>query len=69
MTERDLQRLLGDGAALDDEALEPHLDAFDDLRSLRNRSEYDGLLLDENDVEDALGHACAIVDAVERDVS
>lgn len=56
-------------AALDDEALEPHLDAFDDLRSLRNRSEYDGLLLDENDVDDALGHARAIVDAVERDLT
>jgi YD repeat-containing protein len=56
------------GAALDAEALAPHLDAFDDLRALRNQSEYDALLLDEADARDALDHARAIVDAVERDL-
>lgn len=55
-------------AALHDETLEPHLDAFDDLRALRNQSEYDALVLDDGDVRDALDHARAIVEAVERDL-
>lgn len=54
--------------ALDDEGLEPHLDAFDDLRSLRNQSQYDAVVLAEGDVEDALDHARAIVEAVENDL-
>jgi hypothetical protein len=53
-------------AALDDPALAPHVAAFDDLRAVRNQSEYDALLLDEADVVEALSHAHAIVDAVER---
>ena len=46
-----------------------HAEAFDDMRSLRNQSEYDALLLDEADARDAIEHACAIVAAVERDLS
>lgn len=56
-------------AALDDGDLEPHLDAFEDLRTLRNQSEYDALVLEQSDVQDALDHARAIVDAVERDLA
>ena len=56
-------------AVLDDPALAPHVAAFDDLRSLRNQSEYDALQLDEADVHDALSHANAIVAAVERDLA
>jgi len=56
-------------AALDEDALAAHIDAFDDLRALRNQSEYDALLLDENDARDALLHARAIVAAVESDLA
>lgn len=45
-----------------------HLDAFEDLRSIRNQSEYDALLLEEHDALEALEHATAIVDAVDRDL-
>ena len=43
-------------AAIDDPTLEDHLDAFDELRQIRNQSEYDALLLDTDDVTDALDH-------------
>ncbi len=55
-------------AMLGGSSLEPHIDAFDDLRTLRNQSEYDALLLDESDVLDALDHVRAIVDAVGHDL-
>jgi len=56
-------------AALDDPALARHIVAFDDMRTVRNQSEYDALLLDERDALDALEHAHAIVAAVERDLA
>lgn len=56
-------------AALDDPALAPHVAAFDDLRAVRNQSEYDALLLDEADALEALAHAHAIVDALGRDLA
>lgn len=55
-------------AALDDVAVEEHLDAFDELRQLRNQSEYDALLVDANDVADALARADAIIAAVAKDL-
>ena len=55
-------------AALDDAAIEEHVDAFDELRQLRNQSEYDALVVDANDVADALARADAIIAAVARDL-
>lgn len=55
-------------AALDEQGIEEHLDAFDELRQLRNQSEYDALLLDSDDVDEALAHADAIIRAVEREL-
>jgi hypothetical protein len=51
-------------AALDTLDIGPHLDEFDVLRQLRNQSEYEALFVQSNDVEQALEHAQAIVDAV-----
>ena len=50
-------------------SLAAHVGAFEDMRRLRNQSEYDALLLDEPDAHDAIGHAHAIVAAVERDLA
>ena len=55
-------------AAVDDAGIEEHLDAFDELRQLRNKSEYDALLLDPRDVADALARAAAILEAVDADL-
>jgi hypothetical protein len=55
-------------AAIDDPRLEEHLEAFDELRQLRNQSEYDALLLDRDDVTDALACADAIINAVDKDL-
>ncbi len=51
-------------AALDALNIGPHLDEFDALRQLRNQSEYEALFVQSNDVQQALEHAQAIVDAV-----
>lgn len=56
-------------AAFDDAALAEHLREFDRIRRLRNRSQYDALLVDRADVAFALDHARAIVAAVEADLS
>lgn len=40
--------------------------AFDELRQLRNQSEYDALLLRADDVTDAPARADAIIDAVDK---
>ena len=55
-------------AAIDDDRVEEHLKGFDELRQLRNQSEYDALVLNSEDVVDALACALAIIDAVENDV-
>ena len=55
-------------AAIDDPTLEDHLDAFDELRQIRNQSEYDALLLDTDEVTDALDHADAIITAVGNEI-
>ncbi len=55
-------------AAIDDARVEEHLAAFDELRQLRNQAEYDALLLDTDDVTDALARANAIINAVDTDL-
>jgi hypothetical protein len=55
-------------AAIDDARVEEHLEAFDELRQLRNQSEYDALLLGSDDVAEALARADAIINAVDRDL-
>ena len=55
-------------AAIDDARVEEHLDAFDELRQLRNQSEYDAVILDTSDVADALARADAIIGAITRDL-
>lgn len=55
-------------AAIDDARVEEHLEAFDELRQLRNQAEYDALLLDTDDVTDALARADAIIAAVGKDL-
>ena len=56
-------------AALDDASLVEHLRAFDRMRRLRNRSQYDAMPVDQGDAMYALEHARAIVAAVEGDLS
>jgi len=55
--------------AFDDPGLAEHFRAFDDVRKLRNRSQYEALEVERADVEFALEHARAIVAAVEADLS
>ncbi len=55
-------------AAIDDARVDEHLEAFDELRQLRNQSEYDALVLDSDDVTDALARAHAIIHAVDKDL-
>jgi len=55
-------------AAIDDARVEEHLDAFDELRQLRNQSKYDAVILDTSDVADALARADAIIGAITRDL-
>ena len=55
-------------AALDGHGIGEQLERYDELRRLRNQSEYDALLIDEADVGDALDQASAIVASVERDL-
>ena len=51
-------------AALDQLGIEAHLDEFDSLRLIRNQGEYQALFVGADEVEQAHGHAQAIVDAV-----
>jgi hypothetical protein len=55
-------------AAIDDPRVEEHLEAFDELRQLRNQSEYDAVLVGLDEVEDALARADAIIQAVSNDL-
>lgn len=55
-------------AAIDDARVEEHLEAFDELRQLRNQAEYDAVLLNTDDVADALARAEAIIAAVGKDL-
>ena len=51
-------------AALDTDRVAAHLDAFDELRLLRNQSQYDGLAVGPGEVTELLVHARAILAAV-----
>lgn len=55
-------------AALDHLRIGEHLDEFDALRNLRNQSEYDGVSLYLEDVQEALDHVQVIVEAIARDL-
>jgi len=56
-------------AAFDDPGLAEHFRAFDRIRRLRNRTQYDALLVEEGDVAFALQHARAIVEAAGSDLA
>lgn len=56
-------------AALDSPDVYDHLSALDDLRLLRNQSEYDGLGVEPPEVEELLTHARAILAAVREDLA
>jgi hypothetical protein len=67
MSQERLDELVARGyafAALDAIDVE-HLEAFDQLRQLRNQSEYDALMLEGEDVAEVLAHADAIIRAIE----
>ena len=51
--------------ALHGRGVEGHVEAFDDLRQLRNQSQYDALVVEPDDVTDILAHAGALVAAIE----
>jgi hypothetical protein len=55
-------------AAFDDASLAQHIRAFDRVRRLRNRSQYDAVPVEAADVTFALEQARAIVAAVEADL-
>jgi hypothetical protein len=55
-------------AALDGLGAQEHVEAFDDLRRLRNQSEYDALSVESDEVAESLAHAHALVDAIEEDL-
>jgi hypothetical protein len=55
-------------AVLDTPGVTEHLDAFDELRLLRNQSQYEGLGVEPGDVADLLVHAHAIIGAIEEDL-
>jgi hypothetical protein len=56
-------------AALDSLGVEEHVEAFDDLRRLRNQSEYDALTVELDEVAESLAHAHALFDAIEEDLA
>lgn len=56
-------------AAFDDSALAERFRAFDRVRQLRNRSQYDAFSVEDADVAFALEQAQAIVAAVEGDLA
>lgn len=55
-------------AALDGFGIDEHLQAFEDLRRLRNRSAYEAVPVDERDALEAVTHARAVVEAVRKDL-
>ena len=56
-------------AALDNMDVTDHIEAFDDLRQLRNQSEYDALMVEPEDVRNVLDHARALIDAISKDLA
>ena len=55
-------------AALDGLGIGEHLRAFEDLRRLRNRSAYEAVPVDERDALEAVTHARAVVEAVDKEI-
>lgn len=55
-------------AALEAPAVVGHLEAFDELRLLRNQSQYEGLEIVPEEVDELLVHARAIVGAIGDDL-
>lgn len=56
-------------AALDDGEVAGHIEAFDELRQLRNQSQYDGLAVEPGEVAELLAHAEAIARAIGEDLN
>lgn len=56
-------------AVLGNREIDAHLEAFVDMREVRNDSEYEGVIVAASDADEAMTHARAIVDAVERDLA
>jgi len=54
--------------ALDGLGIGEHLQAFEDLRRLRNRSAYEAVSVDERDALEAVTHARAVVEAVGKEL-
>jgi hypothetical protein len=63
------ERTAGYATAALDPAIRDHLDALDEMRRLRHQSEYGARIIYPHELETALMHARAIVEAVERDVA
>ncbi|MEW6582037.1 MAG: HEPN domain-containing protein [Actinomycetota bacterium] len=55
-------------AALDHLGIADHVEAFEDLRQMRNQSEYDVFTVEIGDVEEAISHAEALVTAIAEDL-
>jgi len=55
-------------AALDHLGIAEHLRAFDSLRRLRNRSEYNAVPVDQHAASKAITHARAVVEAVRKEL-
>jgi hypothetical protein len=55
--------------ALANRDIDEHVDAFVDMREVRNDTEYEGEIVTLSDAEEAMTHARAIVAAVERDLA
>lgn len=56
-------------AALTGRVADEHLSALEDMRVVRNDTEYGAEVVEGSDAAEALAHARAIVDAVERDLA
>ena len=56
-------------AALNAQGIDEHLAAFDDLRRLRNKTEYEAVIVLEATATEAVAHARAVVEAVERELA
>lgn len=56
-------------ASLMTRGIEEHVEAFVDMREVRNDTEYEGEIVAVSDSEEALSHARAIVAIVKRDLA
>jgi hypothetical protein len=55
-------------AALEGQDAQAHVEAFDELRLLRNQSQYEGLAVERDDIDELLHHARGLVTAVATDL-